>query len=405
MTEKVMGAQTLATFEKALKENYLPVWKNQLGIEPSALLSKIKKVPLKSDKIVATAPVGLSGGFGFGAEGAATPAAGNVQFERFETRAKDMYVNICISAKTVRLTGSGGAMANALDTEVKAAYETAKWNTGRALFGNGTGVLTTFAAVSSAGNAIVVDDVSYLKEGLIVDIYAGEVADALANPAALPVSTRRIKSVNRATKTIIVTGDAATFAKGFITVQNSFNREITGLGAIFDENVTHIYGVEKATNPFLIPIAYNCDDDISDGILTKVLRMAKNDRNSNVDMLLCGDDAYDYYVEYLRTNNTRIEDMSHTISGGFKAIKFIFGNREVDLVNDSFVPATEMWGVDTSALELHTQEWNFADLQGGGIFNLMEGQSIYRALLANYGDLICTNPGGCIRLTNVGYTA
>ena len=97
--------------------------------------------------------------------------------------------------------------------------------------------------------------------------------------------------------------------------------------------------------------------------------------------------------------------MSHTIQGGFKAIKFIFGNREVDIVNESFVPSTEMWGVDTSALELHTQEWNFADLQGGGIFNLMEGQSIYRALLANYGDLICTNPGGCIQLKNVGYTA
>ena len=166
-----MNAQTLKTFEKALKENYLPVWKNQLGVEPSAILSKIKKVPLKSDKIVATAPIGLSGGFGFGAEGQATPAAGNVQFERFETRAKDMYVNICISAKAVRLTGSGGAMANALDTEVKAAYETAKWNTGRSLFGNGTGILTNIEALDVAGNTITVTDTTYVKEGLIVDVY------------------------------------------------------------------------------------------------------------------------------------------------------------------------------------------------------------------------------------------
>ena len=119
-------AQNLITFEKALKENYLPVWRNGLTTEPTALLGKIKKVPLKSNKIVATAPVGLSGGFGFGAEGLATPAAGGVKFERFETNAKDMYVNIAISTKAVRLTGSGGAMANALDTEVKAAYETAK---------------------------------------------------------------------------------------------------------------------------------------------------------------------------------------------------------------------------------------------------------------------------------------
>ena len=399
-TEKVYGAQTLKTFEKALKDNYLPVWKNQLGVEPSALLSKIKKVPLKSDSIVASAPIGLSGGFGFGAEGEATPVSGNVQFQRFKTNAKDMYVNICISAKAVRLTGSGGAMANALDTEVKAAYETAKWNTGRALFGNGTGVLTTFEALGTAGTVLTVDDASYLKEGLIVDVYAGEVEDALANDAAAPVSTRRIVSVDRAGKKVALSGDKTTFSKGFITVQNYFKREITGLGAIFDETVTHLYGVEKESNPYLRPITVECVQDINDGIITKALRTAKNEKNSNVDMILCGDDAYDNYVTYLRENNTRIEDMSHTIQGGFKAIKFIFGNKEVDIVNDSFVPTGEMWGVDTSTLELHSQEWNFADLQGGGIFNLMEGQSIYRALLANYGDLICTNPGGCIRIYN-----
>jgi len=392
-----MNAQTLKTFEKALKENYLPVWKNQLGVEPSALLSKVKKVPLKSDKIVATAPVGLSGGFGFGAEGAATPAAGNVKFERFETRAKDMYVNICISAKAVRLTGSGGAMANALDTEVKAAYETAKWNTGRALFGNGTGILTNIEALGAAGNTVNVADTAYLKEGLIVDVYE--------TGAEVPASTRRIVSVDRAGKKVTLSGDAATFKAGFITVQNSYNREITGLGAIFDNTVTELYGVKKADNPYLVPVVHDCGDDISDGIITKVLRAAKNDKNSNIDLILAGDEAYDHYVDYLRVNNIRVEDMSHTIQGGFKAIKFIFGNKEIDIVNESFVPATEMWGVDTSCLELHAQEWNFADLQGGGIFNLMEGQSIYRALLANYGDLICTNPGGCIRLTNVGYVA
>ena len=191
-----------------------------------------------------------------------------------------------------------------------------------------------------------------------------------------------------------------TLAAGFITVQNSYNREITGLGAIFDDNVTSLYGIAKTSNPFLYPVAVDANDTIEDGTITKALRLAKNDKNSNIDMLLCGDDAYDGYIDYLRTNNIRVEEMSKTITGGFKAIKFIFGNTEVDIVNESFVPAGEMWGVDSKALELHTQEWNFADLQGGGIFNLMENQSVYRALLCNYGDLICTNPGGCVRIYN-----
>lgn len=388
-------SQNLITFEKALKENYLPAWRNQLGIEPSALLGKIKKPKLTSNKIVASAPVGLSGGFGYGAEGQATPAAGGVRVERFETYAKDMYVNIVISEKAVKLTGSSGAMANALDTEVKGAYATAKWNVGRSLFGNGTGVLTTISALGTAGNIITVADTSYVKEGLIIDIYATSGTTPQTNGAG-----RRILSVDRVNKTITIGGDAATFSAGFITVQNSYKREITGLGAIFDDSITSLYGISKASNPFLKPVVQDGGSDLDDGIITKALRRAKNDKNSDIDMILCGDEAYDHYVSYLRVNNIRVEDMSHTIQGGFKAIKFIFGNKEVDIVNESFVPAREMWGVETGCLELHSLDWNFAELQNGGIFNLMENQSCYRALLANYGDLICTNPGGCVRITN-----
>ncbi len=396
-----MAEQNLKTFEKALKENYLPVWRNQLGVEPSALLGKIKKVPLKSNKIVATAPVGLSGGFGFGAEGMATPAAGGVKFERFETTAKDMYVNIAISTKAVRLTGSGGAMANALDTEVKAAYETAKWNVGRSLFGNGTGILTEFTNVGapdSANNVVLtVADTANLKEGLIVDVYATSGQEPVTDGAG-----RRIVSVDRANNTATITGGTLTVTDntGFITVQNSYNREITGLGAIFDPGVAKLYGIEKAANPYLLPVEISANNDIDDGTITRALRQALRDKNSAVDTLLCGDGAYDSYVNYLRVNNIRVEELSKTLTGGFKAIKFVFGNKEVDIINESFVPSNEMWGVDSTALELHAQEWDFADLQGGGIFNLMENSSVYRALLANYGDLICTNPGGCVRITD-----
>lgn len=388
-------SQNLITFEKALKENYLPAWRNMLGIEPSALLGKIKKVKLTSNKIVASAPIGLSGGFGFGAEGQATPAAGGVKVERFETNAKDMYVNVVISEKAVKLTNSGGAMANALTTEIDGAYATAKWNVGRALFGNGTGILTTISAVSSAGNTITVADTTYLKEGLIIDIYATGGTSPQTNGAG-----RRVTSIDRTNKTITISGDASTFSAGFITVQNSYKREITGLGAIFDDSVTSIYGISKAANPFLKPVVRDAGGDIDDGIITKTLRQAKNEKNSDIDMILCGDEAYDNYISYLRVNNIRVEDMSHNIQGGFKAIKFIFGNKEVDIVNESFIPAKEMWGVETGCLDFYSVDWNFAELQGGGIFNLMENQSCYRALLTNYGDLICTNPGGCARITN-----
>lgn len=395
MAEIITQAQNLVKFEKALKENYLPVWRNGLTTEPSALLGKIKKVPLKSNKIVATAPVGLSGGFGFGEEGMATPAAGGVKFERFETNAKDMYVNIAISAKAVRLTGSGGAMANALDTEVKAAYETAKWNVGRSLFGNGTGVLTDVTAVD--GNTITVTDTKFMKEGLTVDIYT-EGQSVEEKPKVKGV---RILAVDRANSKITVSGTITGIAaKSFITVQNSYGKEITGLGAIFDENNKTIYGVDRSNNAYLYPTVVDANGNLDDGTLWDAVEQAETYKNSKIDMMLMGRAAYKSYVDYLRTNNTRIETITKDIVGGFKSLAFAFGNREIDMVYEQFVPDNEVWCVESGNLELHTQEWDFADLQGGGIFNLMEGSSVYRALLANYGNLICTNPGGCVAITN-----
>lgn len=387
-------AQNLKTFEKALKEIYLPAWNNQLSMEPSALLGKIKKVPLKGNDIVASAPVGLSGGFGFGEEGEATPKSGNVPFERFKTKSKDMYVNVCISQKAVSLGTTSGAMADALTTEIKGAYETAKWNVGRSLFGDGTGKLTGTKAAGTNDGIVEVDTTKYLKEGLLVDWYNED--------GSVYLSGLRILAVDRVNNKVALktpTGYEGNPNKGFLTVQNSYNREITGLGAIFADDIDSLYGVSKTSSPFLKPIDYLIPgEDFGDGDITKVLRQAQNYKNSQVDMLMFGNEMFDRYVEYLRGNNIRVEEMSHVIQGGFKAIKFIFGNREVDIVNEEFVPDEEIWGVDTKALELHNTEWKFAELQGGGMFNLMEGQSVYRALLYNYGDLICTNPGGCIRM-------
>lgn len=235
---------------------------------------------------------------------------------------------------------------------------------------------------------------------MIVDFYPTSATtpnDVVAKQLRI-MAINRTKNSNGNYEIILDKAPTTALVDGFMTVQNSFNREITGLGAIFDDEVPTIYGVSKEDNPIIKPIVIDANDNVEDSIITKALRRAEKDKNSKVDMLLCGDEAYDHYTEYLRVNNIRVEQ--NTLQGGFKSIQFAFGNRQVDVVNEMFVPDDEIWGVDTSALELHTQEWKFADLQGGGIFNLKENSSVYRALLANYGDLICSNPGGLIRIYN-----
>lgn len=387
-----MATQNLLTFEKALKENYLPVFNSLINTDPSAFLAKIKKIHLASNIIVGGAESGLSGSFGFSAEGLPTPESAPVPFSRFTLNAKDMYVNVEISQKAISLTKSSGAMANALDTEIKAAYEAAKWNIGRALFGNGSGILANISKTTTSQKVFEVDNIKYLKEGLLIDLY--ETSSDEPYEAGL-----RIISIDRVNKKVTI--DKAISAKaGFLTVQKSYKKEITGLNSIYDDNVETIYGVSKAEDPLLKPTVIDASGDIGDGIITKTLREAEQAKNGRVNLIMMGNDAYDSYVDYLRTSNIRVEDRSHTITGGFNAIKFIFGNREVDIVNEQFVPDKEAWGVNTADFEFHSFNWTFSAHNTGGIFTLVPGTSYYRALLYNYGDLLCKNPGGCLRITN-----
>lgn len=395
-----MAQQTISQVEQILKEVYLPAWKNQLSIEPTALLSKVKSVPLIGTNIRAGSPYGLNGGFGFGSEGMNTPNSGPQMYKGFELSPADMFVNIELSDKVIKLASTKSSMLDVLDQEIKSSFAAAKWNVGRSFFGNGKGILATVSALVVAGNTIQVNNIQNIIEGLIVDIYT--TGDAVT--ATAQAEGRRIMNIDRTPDedgnySVLIDGAATAVAAGFMTVQNSYGREITGLNTIFDDDITSLYGVTKASNSFIKPIVKNAANDITDSIITGCIRESANAKGGDVDMILCGDDAYDSYVAYLRSKNTRIESVTHQLDGGFTAIEFLAGNKKVDVVNEKFVPKAEMWGIDTKSMEYHHMNWDFVQ-KDGGIFVLVPGTSTFRALLADYGNLICSKPGANFRITN-----
>ena len=385
------------------KQMYLPVWSNLIGTEPSALMSKIKEYQITGGgDIKAAAQVGFNGGFGSLPDDLTAPQAGRNIYQDFTEKRKRMAVTLNISDEVIQASANDKlAMVNLLDSEIKAGYEVAKWNVGRMLFGNGKGVLSPIASV--AGNTVTLpangtERPENIKEGLTIDIYTNGAAVGTAPAAA----KRRIIAVDRMSNPIKFTidGGAVTQTGGFICVQMSYGNEITGLGAIFDDSIPTLYGVNKASVPLIKPIVADGAGDINDSLITKTLRMAQREKGSTIDMLLLGDDAFDRYVEYLRVNNIRNERADLTITGGFAAIEFMFGSGRVFIVNEGFVPRNEAWGFDTKTLGFYQlADWDFV-AEGGSAFTLMPGTLVYNAVIAKYGNLICTAPGGCVRIKN-----
>ena len=60
----------------------------------------------------------------------------------------------------------------------------------------------------------------------------------------------------------------------------------------------------------------------------------------------------------------------------------------------------QKWGVNTSDWSFKKTSLDFVNYQNGSAFILQPGKSIFRALIACYGNLICENPGGSVRITN-----
>lgn len=380
-------------------------------MEADPFLEKIEKNALTAKSGKYGTRVGIGGGFGMSEERQPTPNAVAPIYEGFNYESKDAYVDIKISHKDLQLGRTNtAAMIDTVKDAMDASYDAAKWNVGRMLFGDGTGLLANITASATTASAeLTVDDTSRLIEGLVVDLYAPTATTIATGNAAL-----QIISIDHLNKKVLLSsapGTALSSASGGvygkIYVQNSRNREITGLGKIFAPASTtstdigySIYGITKSDHAWINPFVVDADHDISDVVITNAVRLAEK-RQGKIDMIMAGPDAYEAYEYYMRESgiNTNIVEKRRFISGA-AGYDVMFGNRIVTLVYNDLVPTDEMWGVDTNQFELRQTGWDFAVYQGGSIFDLMPDTSVYRALLANYMELVCKHPGTCIRITN-----
>lgn len=402
--------QDLINIEKVLVEDVLPWYNNELNIQASPFLEKIKKTKLSANEARFGARIGIGGGFGMSQERVATPNAHAPIYENFVLTSKDAYVDMRVSNKTVRLgRGDPGAMVDAVMDNVQASFEAAKWNVGRMAFGDGTGVLANVTAAASATNELTVDDTSKMMVGLAVDVYKYSATSSTDGTLDASHSSLQIKAIDHTNKKITLSGNVTLATAqttstnyGFVTVQNSYKREITGLGAIFDSSTTELYGLTKSDNPIIVPRSIDAGHDIDDVALTNAVRMASRNNGVEIDLIMAGDKAYEAYEKYMRSSTHTVVE-KRQFHGGAVGYDIVTGNRITTIVNEQFVPSTKMWGVDTSTFELRQTDWDYCDYNGS-VFVLQPGTSEYRALLANYMELICYNPGGCIELYNCDAT-
>ena len=383
---------TITSAENALKTLYLGVVADQLNTGINPLLAKINQTTsdVWGKEIRKLAPFGINGGIGAGTEDGTLPLPGQNNYAQFVLTLKNLYGTIEISDKAIRASqNNSGAFVDLLSAEMEGLIKASKFNFGRMLFGDGSGVLCT--TVSGSGTTIKVDSVKNLMEGMTI-----EVLTSVTHSTA--VSARRILAVDRLNNSITVEGpsiQAGMVASGdYVVVQGSYEKEITGLGAIFGTGDT-LYGLKRSENKWLNPYK-KTESEVTDVVIQKAIDHLDEFAGSQADFIVCSSGVKRAYQNYLITNRTNVDVMN--LQGGYKAISY----NGIPLVSDRFAPSGTMYVLNTQDFKMHQLcDWRWLEGDDGRVIKQVANKPVYTATLVKYADMLCDRPNGQAMISGI----
>ncbi len=383
---------TISSAENALKTLYLGVLAEQLNVGVNPLLAKIGQTSADvwGKEVVKLAPYGVNGGVGSGTESGDLPGCAGNNYAQFKLTLKNFYGNIEISDKAIRASAnSAGAFVNLLNSEMEGLLKSSKFNFGRMLYGDGSGLIaTTVGNTSSSTNVLTVDSVKNLMEGMVIDVY--DTSDMIVSN----LTGVRIISIDRAKKEITLSASASSvLGEGYkIYVQNSKDNELTGLEAIF--GTANLYGLDRNDYSFLNPYKVTDTTGVSTEAIQAAIDSIEEVAGGTIDFIVSSYKVRRAYIEYLSLNRTNLDYMN--LDGGFKALSY----SGIPFVADRFVDDKTMYLLNTSDFKLHQLcDWRWIEGEGGTVLHQVANKAVYTATLVKYADLLCERPMGQAKIT------
>ncbi len=387
-------AVNLTNADNALKSLYLDAISHQLDNSANPLLSAISKSTndVWGKEVRKLCTYGVNGGIGAGTEDGSLPTASGNNYTQFVTTLKNLYGVVEISDKAIRASeNNSGAFVSLLNSEMEGLIRSSTFNFGRMLFGDGSGVLAKTTEVKN--NLLFVDSVRNIMEGMIVDV-----RDASGNIIS-GLGGRKVISVNRVLKEIGLAGASISnqqFTEGtVITLQGSYNNEISGLGAIFGEG-EYLYGVNKSQNAWISPYIKTQVGAINELTIQTALDTIEERSGRGVNFIICSWGVRRALQQLFSANKRIIDTME--LSGGFKAMNY----NGIPIVADRFCPEGTMYLLNTNDFTLHQLcDWQWLADDDGKVLKQVPGKPVYTATLVKYADLICSCPNGQGMLTGI----
>ncbi|MBR1925629.1 MAG: phage major capsid protein [Clostridia bacterium] len=387
---------TITTAQNALKDLYLDVVSEQLNTKTNVLLNQFKKTTndVYGREVQRLVPYGVNGGVGAGDEGGLLPSSEGNPYLTFSSSLKNLYGTIEISDKAMKSSvDDAGAFVNLLTAEMEGLLTASKFNLGRMIYGDGSGLLANVVSAVKGSGKIVVSSTKNLIEGLVVDFYNG---------SNLVLGGARIVLIDHPNNAIytdqaLTTTFATTASNLTVYVQNSKGEELTGLENIFAQSGS-IYGVDKSNYPFLISYLKTMgqNETFDESLLQAVLDEVEMRSGNKINFIVTTNAVKRKFASVLRTYTKNIESLE--ITGGYKALSF----NGIPLYGDKFVPNGTLYALNTNDFAIHELcDWEWLANEDGSILKQKQGYASFVATLVKYAELMCSKPGAQGKISGI----
>ena len=379
---------SLTTADNALKNMYLGVVSNQFNTNINPFLAKVERntTSVVGKQIERLVTIAFSGGIGAGTETGNLPNSTENNYLTLKTNLKNLYGKIELTDKAIRASSNDkGAFINLLESEMQGLIEAGKFNLSRMTYGDGSALLCTLTLASQNNTTVTVDSINNLMIGMVVDLYVDDVL--CENMTGV-----RIVDWNTENKTIVLSKaftETYSSSKTYtLYAHNAKGKELTGIEAIFNDDITTLYGNTKEDYAYLQGrVVSKASSEYTEAVLIDEIDRQSQFFNSNPDMILLSHDMRQKYQSLLL--NTRLNTDVVNLAGGYKAISI----NGVPMVADRFVKDGTMYILNTKLFGMHELcDWEWLSNDKGQILRQKEGYPVHTATLVKYADLICDKP-------------
>lgn len=399
-----MAGQGILTFASdALKLVYGDLHEQLRDKTPALdfIQSSASNITRNGKEVVFDTHIGRNQGIGARNVREKLPTAGAQKYKQAHLYLKNLYGSIEVDGQLFEQAAEDyQAFINVVDNEIKGLRRDLAVDMNRQIYGDGSGTIAVVGAAATASLTVEFDSVHWVDYGMVVDVLDASAAFAQLHNEVTVVSVD--------TATNIVTFDTAlTVAVGDIIVRasnstNSYNKELTGLGAIVSAT-----GVLHEIDPDDTPVWASTEVALGSvgtpGTLTELdlisLVQKVDKQGGDVDVFLASPGVYNAYWNLLQSFRQFTNTAS--LTGGQRSFTFEALGKPIRFVSDYAAPKGTLFALSSKELVLNRKkDWSWMD-RDGSMWSRVADTDAYEARFYMYGELGTYRRNAHAKLSNI----